>query len=97
MKIFLHNTLASNILKQSITVNIILPLFSRYDFDPEQFAGSDSIPMLVIGSKQDLAEAVRERTSMTRKRSSIADECGADEINLVSRVSKIGKCVSRGV
>ena len=62
--------------------------FLRYDFDPEQFAGSSSIPMLVIGTKQDLAETVREKNSTVKKRASIADECGADEINVVSSEKK---------
>ena len=56
---------------------------SSYDFDPEQFAGSSSIPILVIGTKLDLAQSVREHTH--QRASSIADECGADEINLVSQ------------
>ena len=56
-------------------------LLLRYEFDPEQFAGS-SIPMLVIGTKLDLAQAVRDNKS--QRTSSIAEECGADEINLVS-------------
>ena len=56
--------------------------FHRYDFDPEQFAGS-SIPMLVIGTKLDLAETVRD-TKMQRS-SSISDEVGADEINVVRK------------
>lgn len=37
--------------------------------------------MLVIGSKLDLAEAVRDNAA--RRTSSIAEECGADEVNLV--------------
>ena len=54
-------------------------LFSQ-GYDPEQFAGS-SIPILVIGSKLDLAQEVRDIA--LQRSSSIAEECGADEIKLV--------------
>ncbi|CAH1795335.1 unnamed protein product [Owenia fusiformis] len=50
-----------------------------YDFDPEQFAGNQ-VPILVIGTKADMVENLRDR-SVSRS-SSIAEECGADEINL---------------
>ena len=53
----------------------------RYDFDPEQFAGS-AVPMLVIGTKLDLSETVRD-TKPQRSSSSISDEVGADEISVV--------------
>ena len=56
-------------------------MFICCSYDPEQFAGSH-IPMLVIGTKLDLAEAVRD--SNLNRPSSIAEDCGADEINLVS-------------
>lgn len=50
-------------------------------YDPEQFAGAHT-PILVIGTKLDQAQFVRENNQ--RRSSSIAEECGADEINLVS-------------
>ncbi|XP_046743190.1 rab-like protein 3 [Diprion similis] len=50
------------------------------DFDPEQFVGSTQIPILVIGTKFDLAAEVR--SSVHRRSSTIAEECGADEIFL---------------
>ncbi|XP_013414758.1 rab-like protein 3 [Lingula anatina] len=50
------------------------------DYDPEQFAGNQ-IPILVIGTKADLAETVKKETLLSRM-SSIAEECCADEINL---------------
>ncbi|XP_071455219.1 rab-like protein 3 [Hetaerina americana] len=51
-------------------------------YDPEQFVGSTQIPMLVIGTKLDLAADIRP--NITRRCSSIAEECGADEILLDS-------------
>ena len=51
-----------------------------YDYDPEQFAGS-SIPMLFIGTKADLVET--ERGKEKHRSYSLADECGAEEINVV--------------
>ncbi|KOX77908.1 Rab-like protein 3 [Melipona quadrifasciata] len=45
------------------------------DFDPEKF-----IPILVIGTKLDLIAEVR--SSIHRRSSTIAEECGADEIFL---------------
>lgn len=53
------------------------------DFDPEQFVGSTQIPILVIGTKSDLSEEVRTRCQ--RRSSTIAEECGADEIFLDCR------------
>ncbi|XP_012269199.1 rab-like protein 3 [Athalia rosae] len=50
------------------------------DFDPEHFVGSTQIPILVIGTKLDLAAEVR--SSLYRRSSTIAEECGADEIFL---------------
>ncbi|XP_046341416.1 rab-like protein 3 isoform X3 [Haliotis rufescens] len=55
--------------------------YFRYEFDPEQFAGNQ-IPILVVGSKADLAQSLREDTRTYDKYSSIAEECGADELNL---------------
>ncbi|XP_076282599.1 rab-like protein 3 isoform X2 [Lasioglossum baleicum] len=48
------------------------------DFDPEKF-----IPILVIGTKLDLVAEVR--SSVHRRSSTIAEECGADEIFLDCR------------
>ena len=56
---------------------------SEDDFDPEQFAGSSNIPIFVIGTKVDTADGFRNR-STTSRASSIAEECGADEIFMVS-------------
>ncbi|XP_063227736.1 rab-like protein 3 [Bacillus rossius redtenbacheri] len=50
------------------------------DFDPEQFVGSTQVPILVIGTKLDLAFEVRAHPH--RRTSTIAEECGADEIFL---------------
>jgi Rab-like protein 3 len=52
----------------------------RYDYDPEQFAGNQ-MPILVVGTKADLAKTLREK--VISRSSSIAEECGADEMNLV--------------
>ena len=61
-------------------------------YDPEQFAGSH-IPILVIGTKLDQVTQALAATSgspglrdspLHRSSSSIAEECGADEINLVN-------------
>ena len=52
-----------------------------YDYDGEQFVGTDT-PILVVGTKYDLAEQVREKGR--HRASSVAEECGADEINIVS-------------
>ena len=60
---------------------------NSYEYDPEQFAGA-SIPMLVIGTKQDLVPTGNETSSSSRAYS-IAEECGADEIRMVSNKSNI--------
>lgn len=52
----------------------------RCDYDAEQFAGM-SVPILVVGTKLDL---VQISADVPQRTSSMADECGADEINLVS-------------
>lgn len=54
---------------------------SADDFDPEAFVGTSKIPILVIGTKSDLV-----KDSNLRRVSSMADECGAEEI-LVSCLS----------
>ncbi|XP_008214908.1 rab-like protein 3 isoform X2 [Nasonia vitripennis] len=51
------------------------------DFDPEKF-----IPILVIGTKSDLVSEVR--SSIHRRSSTIAEECGADEIFLDCRQTR---------
>ncbi|VDI81723.1 Rab-like protein 3 [Mytilus galloprovincialis] len=61
-----------------------------YDFDPEQFAGNQ-IPILVVGTKADLAQTLREK--VISRSSSIAEECGADEMNLDCNDCK---CLSPG-
>lgn len=55
---------------------------SGKDFDPEEFAGNQ-IPLLVIGTKADQAENIRDK-GKTRS-SSIAEEFGADQFNLDSQ------------
>jgi len=52
----------------------------RCDFDAEQFAES-SIPILVVGTKLDQVTVASDNSS--QRSFSIAEECGADEINLV--------------
>ncbi|GFO15018.1 Rab-like protein 3, partial [Plakobranchus ocellatus] len=52
-----------------------------YSFDPEQFAGNQ-VPILVIGSKMDSAQCLRESDAL--RASSIAEECGADEFNIAN-------------
>ncbi|XP_044599400.1 rab-like protein 3 isoform X1 [Cotesia glomerata] len=47
------------------------------DFDPEKFVGSTQVPILVVGTKSDLIES---KSSLHRRSSTIAEECGADEI-----------------
>ncbi|CAM1295481.1 RABL3 (predicted) [Pycnogonum litorale] len=54
---------------------------NSYDYDPEQFVGSNNIPILVIGTKFDLTSEMKT-LPRTNRYSTIADECGADEINL---------------
>jgi len=50
------------------------------DFDAEQFAES-SIPILVVGTKLDQITTASDESC--QRSFSIAEECGADEINLV--------------
>lgn len=49
------------------------------DFDAEQFAES-SIPILVVGTKLNQVTTVSDESS--QRSFSIAEECGADEVNL---------------
>ncbi|XP_058803098.1 rab-like protein 3 isoform X2 [Phymastichus coffea] len=53
------------------------------DFDPEKF-----IPILVVGTKSDLIAEVRSSIPVYRRSSTIAEECGADEIFLDCRQAK---------
>ncbi|XP_011146609.1 rab-like protein 3 isoform X1 [Harpegnathos saltator] len=53
------------------------------DFDPEKFVGLTHIPILVIGTKLDLIPEVK--SNVHRRSSTIAEECGADEIFLDCR------------
>lgn len=55
--------------------------FGRYDYDPEEFAGNQ-IPLLVIGTKADQAENMRDKSKS--RSSSVAEEFGADQFDLVS-------------
>lgn len=54
--------------------------YQHIDVDPEQFLGSTQIPILVIGTKYDLAEEKQRKNQYRRLASSIAEQCGADEI-----------------
>ncbi|XP_023948461.1 rab-like protein 3 [Bicyclus anynana] len=56
------------------------PNYQHLDVDPEQFLGSTKIPILVIGTKYDLAEENQRKNQYRRLASSIAEQCGADEI-----------------
>ncbi|CAG9560381.1 unnamed protein product [Danaus chrysippus] len=66
----------SEILNQDATN----PNYQHVDVDPEQFLGSTQIPILVIGTKYDLAEEKQRKNQYRRLASSIAEQCGADEI-----------------
>ncbi|XP_014773972.1 rab-like protein 3 isoform X3 [Octopus bimaculoides] len=59
--------------------------YNECDFDPEQFAGNQ-IPILVVGTKVDLAQSLRD--NFLSKRSTVAEECGAGEINLDCKQKK---------
>jgi len=66
---------------------------SSEDFDPEQFMGSTHPPILVIGTKVENCASTSPEGSLptrtpTPRGSSIAQECGAEEIFLVLFVSK---------
>ncbi|XP_012550783.1 rab-like protein 3 isoform X2 [Bombyx mori] len=56
------------------------PTLQHVDVDPEQFLGSTQIPILVIGTKYDAAEEKQRKNQYRRLASSIAEQCGADEI-----------------
>merc|ERR1712168_1021031 len=57
----------------------------KYDFDPENFIGNQ-VPILVIGTKVDLAQSLRE--NILSRRSTVAEECGACELNLDCKQKK---------
>ena len=75
-----------------ITKSVIIPevsglyrptgllFYLPFSYDPEQFADTHT-PILVIGTKVDLAQVVNN--SVLKRSASIAEECGADELNLV--------------
>ena len=50
------------------------------DFDVETFSGYSQIPVLVVGSKQDLVAEIRNTLPTRVRLSSIAEKCHADEI-----------------
>lgn len=54
----------------------------RNDFSSEMFAGWQ-IPILVIGTKVDLAKSLRD--NILCRKSTVAEECGAAEMNIVSK------------
>lgn len=58
----------------------------RYEYDPEQFV-DNQIPILVIGTKQDLVPQVLTSERISRS-SSVAEECGADEISVDNHQAK---------
>jgi len=63
----------------------------RCDFDAEQFAES-SIPILVVGTKIDQVTSMSDELS--QRSFSIAEECGADEVNLVIESCTMYTCIS---
>ncbi|XP_062609920.1 rab-like protein 3 isoform X3 [Saccostrea cucullata] len=63
-----------------IQIPIMVDFFIyRGDYDPELFAGIQ-IPIMVVGCKADQAQNLRDKSPSAR--SSVAEECGADEFNL---------------
>ncbi|XP_052809977.1 rab-like protein 3 isoform X1 [Mya arenaria] len=56
-----------------------------FEMDPEQFAGNQ-IPLLVIGTKAEQVETMRNKGKS--RGSSVADEFGADQIDLDSQIVK---------
>lgn len=57
-----------------------------YDYDSEQFVDNQT-PILVIGTKQDLVQAVYP-PGRTSRSSSLSEECGADEIYVSCREAR---------
>jgi len=65
----------------------------RSEYDAEQFVGS-SVPIIVVGTKLDMVLPLGDKGNPLRV-SSIADECGAHEINLVRILfSRLFSCFS---
>ena len=64
----------------SSTILFFFFFYLPFSYDPEQFADTHT-PILVIGTKVDLAQVVNN--SVLKRSASIAEECGADELNLV--------------
>ncbi|KAL4233170.1 Rab-like protein 3 [Mactra antiquata] len=69
----LRTWLAEVLRKDNKTAN------NGYDYDPEEFAGNQ-IPLLVIGTKADQAETIRDKSKS--RTSSMAEEFGADQFDL---------------
>ncbi|CAH0727761.1 unnamed protein product, partial [Brenthis ino] len=67
-------------LSEILNQDSINPNYQYMDVDPEQFLGSTQVPILVIGTKYDLAEEKQRKNQYRRLASSIAEQCGADEI-----------------
>ncbi|CAH0407711.1 unnamed protein product [Chilo suppressalis] len=67
-------------LSEIINQDSLGPALQHVEVDPEQFLGSTQIPILVIGTKYDLAEEAQKKNQYRRLASSIAEQCGADEI-----------------
>ncbi|GFY44599.1 rab-like protein 3, partial [Trichonephila inaurata madagascariensis] len=57
-----------------------------YNYDSEQFI-DNPVPVLVIGTKQDLVMEVYP-PGRTKRTASIAEECGADEIYVDCRQTR---------
>jgi len=68
-----------DVLTHTVMCTYLCKIF-RCDFDAEQFAES-SIPILVVGTKLDQVPTASDESS--QRSFSIAEECGADEVNLV--------------
>ncbi|XP_014677321.1 PREDICTED: rab-like protein 3 [Priapulus caudatus] len=54
---------------------------SESDYDPEQFAGCSQYPILVVGTKADLAQGALDASGRHRA-SSVAEDCLVDEMNI---------------
>ena len=73
-----------------LLLNLVFLFSPRSEIDPETFAGNQ-IPILVIGCKADSAESLREQK--VHRPSTVAEECGADELRLVSVYVCVCVCV----
>ncbi|KAG7161269.1 rab-like protein 3 isoform X2 [Homarus americanus] len=74
----LRRWLSEVLLREGSGTKSRIPLVD--DFDAEQFGGFSQLPVFVVGTKQD--QIAEFRTSGRVRSSSIADECGADEISV---------------